>query len=84
MLENPIYLSKLYQNQFMTLTINQEHVYLASVLILMAIQVYQQIRIEKLKKDVDSIWTQIGNFALALATKIQELEKELDKKKNSE
>lgn len=68
----------------MTFTVNQEHVYLASVLILMAIQVYQQRRIEKLKKDVDNIWTQIGNFALALATKIQDLEKELEKKKEKE
>lgn len=68
----------------MTFTINQEHIYLASVLILMAIQVYQLRKAEKIKKDVDAIWTQIGNFALALATKIQELEKELEKKKNNE
>lgn len=68
----------------MTFTVNQEHIYLISVLILMAIQVYQQRRIEKLKKDIDSIWTQIGNFALALATKIQDLEKELEKKKEKE
>lgn len=66
----------------MTITLENEQVYLLVILILMAIQVYQLKRISDLRKECDRIWNQIGSFALGLSSKIQDMEKDIEKKQD--
>jgi len=66
----------------MTFTISSEHVYIAIILILMAIQVWQWRLIFKFQKECDHIWTQLGTLAASLATQIISIQQELTKKED--
>lgn len=61
----------------LTFTITDSFLYLMGVLILMALQVYQQFQIRKLHKEVDSIWTQIGTIAHSISVKMLEMQKDI-------
>jgi hypothetical protein len=66
----------------MTITLGENQVYLAVILVLMAIQVYQIKRIMELKKECDKIWEQLGTIVLSISTKMLEMQKEITNKEN--
>lgn len=66
----------------MTINLTQEHLYVGIILILMAIQVYQQKRISKLEKEVDDIWLQLGVITQGITTKLMDLLKDLNNKQD--
>lgn len=66
----------------MTITLSAEHLYLAIIFILMAIQVYQWRVIGKMYKECDSLWSQIGVLASSVASQIISIQQELSKKED--
>ena len=66
----------------MTFTISSEHVYIAIILVLMGIQVWQWRLIFKFQKECDHIWTQLGTLAASLATQLLSIQQEINKKED--
>ncbi len=66
----------------MTITITPEYLYLGVVLILMLIQVSQWVAISKLKKEVNSLWTQISIIAVSSGNILEGIEKKLNAKED--
>ena len=66
----------------MTITITPEYVYLAVVLLLMFIQVVQWATISKLKKEINSLWTQISIIAVSSGNLLEGIEKKLNAKED--
>ena len=66
----------------MTITITPEYVYLAVVLLLMFIQVIQWATISKLKKEINSLWTQISIIAVSSGNILEGIEKKLNAKED--
>lgn len=66
----------------MTINLTQEYLYVGIILILMAIQVYQQKRIAKLEKEVDDIWLQLGVLSQGVTNKLMDLLKDLNNKQD--
>ena len=64
----------------MTITLTDSILYLVVVLILMGIQVYQQIQIRKSRKEIDSLWEQIGTVAYSISVKMLEMQKDITTK----
>jgi len=62
----------------MTFTISTENFYLIIIIVLMAIQIYQWIIIQKCKSEIDSIWKQIHVLTINVAAEILKLKKETD------
>jgi hypothetical protein len=57
----------------MQITISPETFYLAVIVILMLLQVYQFTMIYMLKKEVGDLWTQLGILATMTSAKLTEL-----------
>ena len=57
----------------MQITISPETFYLAVIVILMLLQVYQFRMIYNLKKEVGDVWTQLGVLAMMTSTKLAEM-----------
>ena len=57
----------------MTFTLTTENFYLCIIVILLVLQVYQYSLIQKLSKQIDSIWEQIGILAMQTSIKLAEL-----------
>jgi hypothetical protein len=66
----------------MTITITPEYLYLAVVLVLMLIQVSQWVAISKLKKEVNSLWSQISIIAVSSSSILENIEKKIDGKED--
>lgn len=66
----------------MTITITPEYVYLGVVLLLMFIQVVQWATISKLKKEINSLWTQISIIAVSSGNLLEGIEKKLNAKED--
>ena len=66
----------------MTITITPEYVYLGVVLLLMFIQVVQWAAISKLKKEINSLWTQISIIAVSSGSLLEGVEKKLNAKED--
>lgn len=66
----------------MTFTITSEHVYLAVIILLMSIQVWQWKVIYKMYRECDSLWTQLGTLAASIANQIISLQQEISKKED--
>lgn len=64
----------------MTVVLEEKHLYIGIILLLMFIQIYQQRKIFHLNKEVENIWNQIGTLAFGISNKITELQK--DKKED--
>ena len=67
----------------MNITINPEHIYFGSILILLAMQVYQQYKLDKAKKEIKQLWDQISTWNTMVAIKLLESQKEIDKLKEN-
>ena len=57
----------------MTINITLENFYLLIIALLMVMQVYQFRIINKLKKDLESMWQQMGIITIAISTKFGEV-----------
>ena len=66
----------------MTITLNVEHLYLAIILVLMAIQVFQWRVIGKMYKECDSLWSQLGILASGISNQIITIQRELNNKED--
>lgn len=66
----------------MTVTINPEYIYLTSTLILMFIQVLQWIKINRLKKEINDLWTQISIIAMSAGGMLEKIKKQLNEKQD--
>lgn len=66
----------------MTITITPEYLYLGAVLILMIIQVIQWVFISKLKREIESLWTQISVIAVSSGNILEGIQKRLNAKED--
>ena len=70
----------------MTIQVTQEWLYIAIILILMGIQIYQQTKLKRLYQEATDIWEQLSVLTMTIAnkftefdTKVNQLEKRADK-----
>jgi uncharacterized membrane protein YiaA len=56
----------------MNITITPENIYFFSVMVLMALQIYQHRQLDKTKKEMDKIWEQISTWNTMVALKLLE------------
>ena len=68
----------------MTFTITESNLYLGIVLTLMAIQIYQHTRIEKLKKETEKLWDQIAIMATTFSMYLATVEKQKQEKEDKQ
>lgn len=61
----------------MTLEITPENIYMFVSIFLIVMQVYQQYKLDKTKKEVDKLWDQIATFNTMVALKLLENQKEI-------
>ena len=66
----------------MTVTFTPEHIYIGIIIILVAIQLYQQRTISKLEKECDDIWTQMGTLVGNITSQIMSLQKDINDKQD--
>ena len=66
----------------MTINITETGLYIVTIVILIAIQIYHQKRISKLEKEVDDIWLQLGVITQGITTKLMDLLKDLNNKQD--
>lgn len=66
----------------MTITFTEEHLYVGIIIILMAIQVYQQRAIRALEKECDDIWTQLGTLVGSVSKEIISIQKDIASKQD--
>jgi len=63
----------------MNITITMEHIYMFIVFLLMGIQIYQNIQLDKSKKEINKLWDQISTWNTMVAMKLLENQKEINK-----
>ena len=75
----------------MTIQVTQEWLYIAIILILMGIQIYQQTKLKKLFDEATDIWEQLSVLTMTIAnkftefdTKLNQLEKRVDKNESKD
>ena len=66
----------------MTITVTQEHLYLGVIGLLMVMQVLQWRAINKLKKECDRIWEQLGTLVSGVSNQIISIQKDLNSKED--
>jgi hypothetical protein len=66
----------------MTVTFEQDYVYLGVILVLMLIQVIQWIRLSRLKRETEDLWTQISILAMSASGMLEKIKKDLDGKQD--
>ena len=66
----------------MIINITETSLYIGTIVILIAIQIYHQRRILKLEKEVDDIWLQLGVITQGITTKLMDLLKDLNNKQD--
>jgi hypothetical protein len=67
----------------MTLTISRENIYFSICLILLITQVWQLIRVDRTKKEVNQIWDQISLLVMTVGASIHKIESRLDENEKS-
>ena len=58
--------------------ITEKNFYFGFIIMLIVLQVYQWHSMSKVKKEVNSIWTQVAILALTVSMKIQEYDKKIE------
>lgn len=66
----------------MTITFTPEHLYIGIILILVGLQIYQLRLVNKLEKECDDIWAQLGTLVGNITSQILSLQKELNDKQD--
>jgi hypothetical protein len=66
----------------MTFTLEKEHIYFGVSIVVLLLQLYNTYRVNKLEKQVDSIWSQISVMAIAASSAFDKIEKKVDGKQD--
>ena len=66
----------------MTVTLTIETLYIAIIVILMIIQIYQLTRVKYLEKEVKDLWDQIGTLTFSITGKFLEVHNDLNNKQD--
>ena len=66
----------------MTITFTPEHLYIGIIVILVGLQIYQLRLINKLEKECDDIWAQLGTLVGNITSQILSLQKDLNSKED--
>jgi hypothetical protein len=66
----------------MTITLTQEHLYIGVIAFLMILQIVQWRSINKLKKECDRIWEQLGTLVSGVSNQIISIQKDLNGKED--
>ena len=66
----------------MTVTLTQEHLYVGIIIVLIAIQIYQQRTIKALEKECDDIWAQLGTLVGNITSQIMTMQKDINSKQD--
>lgn len=66
----------------MTVTLTIETLYIAIIVILMVLQIYQFARIKYLEKEVKDLWDQIGILTYSITGKFLDMQKDLNDKQD--
>lgn len=66
----------------MTVTFTPEHLYIGIIVILIGLQIYQLRLINKLEKECDDIWAQLGTLVGNITSQILSLQKDLNGKED--
>jgi hypothetical protein len=56
---------------------------MGSVFLLLALQIYQQYKLDNAKNEIKQLWSQISTFNTMVALKLLEIQKEIDKLKEN-
>ena len=66
----------------MTITFTPEHLYIGIIIVLIGLQIYQLRLINKLEKECDDIWAQLGTLVGNITSQILSLQKDLNSKED--
>jgi hypothetical protein len=66
----------------MTVTFTSEHLYIGIIVVLIGLQIYQLRLINKLEKECDDIWAQLGTLVGNITSQILSLQKDLNGKED--
>lgn len=66
----------------MTITLTQEHLYIGIIVVLILLQVYQLRLINKLEKECDDIWAQLGTLVGNITSQVLSLQKDINAKQD--
>ena len=66
----------------MTVTFTPEHLYIGIIVILVGLQIYQLRLINKLEKECDDIWAQLGTLVGNITSQILSLQKDINGKED--
>lgn len=64
----------------MTVTLSESALYIGVTVLLIGLQIYQQIMIRNLQKDIKRLWEQAASSAIILFSKVDELDKKVNNK----
>lgn len=70
----------------MTINLSETSLYIGTILVLIGIQIYQQIRLSKLERESEELWDQMANLTSGFVSKLLETirnNKENEDKRNS-
>ena len=66
----------------MTINLTETTLYVAIIVVLMSIQIYQLVQTKKLEKECKDLWDQIGTLTFSVTTKMLEMQKDLNDKQD--
>jgi hypothetical protein len=66
----------------MTVTFTPEHIYIGIIVILVGLQIYQLRLINKLEKECDDIWSQLGTLVGNITSQILSMQKDINDKQD--
>jgi len=66
----------------MTINLTETTLYVAIIVVLMAIQIYQLVQTKKLEKECKDLWDQIGTLTFSVTSKILDMQKDLNSKQD--
>ena len=68
----------------MTLTLTNEQLYIGIIVVLVAIQIYQQRLISRLEKETTDIWNQIGVLVTTVTAQLLTMQKDINNKQDKQ
>ena len=66
----------------MTVTFTPEHIYIGIIVILVGLQIYQLRLINKLEKECDDIWAQLGTLVGNITSQMLSMQKDINDKQD--
>ena len=66
----------------MTFTVEKEFIYFGVSIVVLLLQLYNTYKVNKLEKEIDSIWSQISVMAIAAGSAFDKIEKKIDGKQD--